>query len=250
MKIKDVLLLGSTILSLSLAFALGIGFDSYAVSEEYMTVNCKQGANVRSGPGVEKQVQDCLPQGTEVMVVGEKDGWCSVEYDGGAGYIRKDLLTQVPSTVSMEGGEIPMEVNCKMGVNVRSGPGTDKAILGDLEKGTVIIVTGIENNWCKFDYKGKTGYVYGEWLSETDKEATDLDADTEGSGKKHGEKTMIVNCNKGVNIRSDADINSAILGTLEKGTKVKVTDEKNGWQRVNYDGQIGYVYQEWLSEVK
>lgn len=250
MKIKNMVLLGSTILTLSIVFALGIGIDSYAVSEEYMTVNCRKGANVRSGPDMGKSVKDCLPQGTEVMVVGEKDGWCSVEYDGGAGFIRKDLLTQVPSVVSMEGGEIPMEVNCKLGVNVRSGPGTDQAILGDLDQGTVIIVTGIENNWCKFDYKGKTGYVYGEWLSETEKEATDLNASMQASDKKSGEKTMKVNCNKGVNIRSDADINAAILGTLEKGTEVKVTDEKNGWWRVNYDGKIGYVYQEWLSEVK
>ena len=45
MKIKNMVLLGSTILTLSIVFALGIGFDSYAVSEEYMTVNCRKGAN-------------------------------------------------------------------------------------------------------------------------------------------------------------------------------------------------------------
>ena len=248
MKLKDMLLLGGTVLSFSLAFALGIGFESYAVAEENMTVNCKQGANVRSGPGIEEPICDCLAQGTSVSVISEKDGWCSVEYDGNTGYIRKDLLTLVPSTVSMKGGEIRMEVDCRMGVNVRSGPGTDKSILGDLEQGTVITVTGIENDWCSFAYKGQTGYVYGKWLTETDKKATDLNAATQNSNKKFTERTMIVDCNKGVNIRSDADINSAKLGALENGTKVKVTDEKNGWWRVNYEGQIGYVYQEWLSE--
>ncbi len=248
MRIKDILLTGGAILSLSLIFALGIGFESCAVAEENMTVNCRQGANVRSGPGMDKAVRDCLPQGTQVIVISESDGWCSVEYGSNTGYIRKDLLEEVPSTVSMKGGKIRMEVDCRMGVNVRSGPGTDKSILGDLEMGTVITVTGIENDWCSFDYKGKTGYIYGKWLTETDKEVTDLESDAQNSNKKFTERTMIVDCSKGVNIRSDADINSAKLGVLEKGTKVKVTDEKNGWWRINYNGKIGYVYQEWLSE--
>lgn len=247
-KIKDILLAGGAVLSLSLIFALGIGFESCAVAEENMTVNCRQGANVRSGPGLSEAVRDCLPQGTRVIVISENDGWCSVEYGGNTGYIRKDLLDEVPSTVSMKGGEVRMEVDCRMGVNVRSGPDTDKSILGDLEMGTVITVTGIENDWCSFDYKGQSGYVYGKWLTETDKEVTDLETAVRDSNKKFAEKTMIVGCSKGVNIRSDADINSAKLGTLEKGTKVKVTDEKNGWWRINYNGKIGYVYQEWLSE--
>ena len=147
MRIKDILLTGGTILSLSLIFALGIGFESCAVAEENMTVNCRQGANVRSGPGMNEAVRDCLPQGTRVVVISESNGWCSVEYDSNTGYIRKDLLEEVPSTVSMKGGKIRMEVDCRMGVNVRSGPSTDKSILGDLEMGTVITVTGIENDW-------------------------------------------------------------------------------------------------------
>ncbi len=248
MRIKDILLTGGTILSLSLIFALGIGFESCAVAEENMTVNCRQGANVRSGPSMNEAVRDCLPQGTRVVVISESNGWCSVEYDSNTGYIRKDLLEEVPSTVSMKGGKIRMEVDCRMGVNVRSGPSTDKSILGDLERGTVITVTGIENDWCSFDYKGQTGYIYGKWLTETDKEVTDLESGAQESNKKFTERTMTVDCSKGVNIRSDADINSAKLGVLEKGAKVKVTDEKNGWWRINYNGKIGYVYQEWLSE--
>lgn len=249
MKIKDMVLLGGSILTLSLAFALGFGLDSYAVAEETMTVNCEEGANVRSGPGKQNAIIDCLPQGTSVTAIHEEDGWYAVEYDDVSGYIRKDLLTLSPSTVSMKGGEIPMEVTSRIGVNVRSGPGTDQVILGDLEQGTVIIVTGIENNWCSFDYKGETGYVYSDWLTETDKEVTDLNTIDENT-KKFTERTMVVECKRGVNIRSDANINSAKLGTLENGTEVKVTDEKNGWWRIKHDGKIGYVYQEWLMEKK
>lgn len=247
MKIKDMVLLGGSILTLSLAFALGFGLDSYAVADEMMKVNCEQGANVRSGPSKKDTIIDCLPQGTSVSAIYEEDGWYKVEYDNSSGYIRKDLLTQSSSTVSMKGGEIRMEVNSRIGVNVRSGPGTDHAILGDLEQGMVITVTGMENDWCTFDYLGETGYVYGDWLTQTEKESTDLSA-AESKNKKFAERTMIVACKKGVNIRSDANTNSAKLGTLENGTEVRVTDEKNGWWRIKHDGKIGYVYQEWLVE--
>lgn len=242
-----MVLLGSSILTLSLAFALGGDLDSYAVAEEMMTVSCEEGANVRSGPGKQNAIIDCLPQGTSVSAIYEEDGWYAVEYDNISGYIRKDLLTLSPSTISMKGGEIPMEVTSRIGVNVRSGPGTDQAILGDLEQGTVIIVTDIENNWCSFDYKGETGYVYSDWLTETGKEATDLNV-VDGNAKKFAEKTMVVECKMGVNIRSDASTGAAKLGTLDNGTEVQVTDEKNGWWRISHNGKIGYVYQEWLVE--
>lgn len=247
MKIKDMVLIGSSILTLSLAFALGLGIDSYAVADEMMTVNCEQGANVRSGPSKNDTIIDCLPQGTSVSAIYEEDGWYAVEYDSNSGYIRKDLLTLSPSTVSMKDGGIRMEVNSQIGVNVRVGPGTDCAILGDLEMGTVITVTGIESYWCTFDYLGEVGYIYEKWLTQTEKETTDLTA-LDSSDKKFAERTMIVACKKGVNIRSDANTNSAKLGTLENGTEVKVTDEKNGWWRINHDGKIGYVYQEWMME--
>ncbi|MGL5346119.1 MAG: N-acetylmuramoyl-L-alanine amidase [Peptostreptococcaceae bacterium] len=44
-----------------------------------------------------------------------------------------------------------------------------------------------------------------------------------------------------VNVMSDRDKNSKVLGTLSQGTKVEVINEKFDWLKIKYNGQIGYV---------
>ena len=56
-------------------------------------------------------------------------------------------------------------------LNVRSGPGTDFTVIGEVKSGEAISVTGkCKNGWHRVDYGGKEGYCYGGYLS-TDKNA-------------------------------------------------------------------------------
>jgi len=51
------------------------------------------------------------------------------------------------------------------GLNVRSGPGTKYAIVGELEKGNVVTCLGKSGSWAKIRYAaGSTGYVYAAYL--------------------------------------------------------------------------------------
>lgn len=44
-----------------------------------------------------------------------------------------------------------------------------------------------------------------------------------------------------VNVMSDRDKNSKIIGTLPKGTRVEVIDSKFDWLKIKYNERIGYV---------
>ena len=48
-------------------------------------------------------------------------------------------------------------------VNLRSGAGTEYAVLGSAEKGTVYAVLGKVGNWYKTYYKGKVAYLYASY---------------------------------------------------------------------------------------
>ncbi len=50
-------------------------------------------------------------------------------------------------------------------VNIRAGAGTDHAVLGSAEKGTMYAVTGKVGNWYKTYYKNKTAYIYAEYAA-------------------------------------------------------------------------------------
>lgn len=54
-------------------------------------------------------------------------------------------------------------------LNVRSGPSTSKSRIGSLKNGASVTLTGFKNKWYRIDYKGKTGYVHGDYIRTSDK---------------------------------------------------------------------------------
>jgi len=54
-----------------------------------------------------------------------------------------------------------------------------------------------------------------------------------------------------VNVRAGAGTNTAVLGTLKKGTKVTVLKafENSSWHKISYDGKQAYVQVNYLSLV-
>ena len=50
-------------------------------------------------------------------------------------------------------------------VNIRSGAGTDYAVLGQAEKGTMYAIIGKTGNWYKTYYRNKVAYIYAEYAS-------------------------------------------------------------------------------------
>lgn len=50
-------------------------------------------------------------------------------------------------------------------VNIRSGAGTDYAVLGSAEEGSMYAIIGKTGSWYKTYYKNKTAYVYASYAS-------------------------------------------------------------------------------------
>lgn len=50
-------------------------------------------------------------------------------------------------------------------LNVRSGPGGDRAILGQLSRGTEVEILGVEDGWCRILYQGKEAYISAEFVA-------------------------------------------------------------------------------------
>lgn len=51
-----------------------------------------------------------------------------------------------------------------------------------------------------------------------------------------------------VNVRSDMSGTSSVLGVLKKGDVVTVTEVKNGWNKITYNGKTGYIDHRYLTE--
>lgn len=152
--------------------------------------------------------------------------------------------------VSYTGGE---------GVNVRSAPGLDSAILTTLpETYALTIVDGPlalddGSNWFEVTVDSADGLLYG-WVS------SDYLGSGGGGGAEYGPSgpeyipddlasgvpIQINTGGGGLNLRSSASVASDVLGAIPDGAWVQVLDvavydaDGNAWTNVLYDGIVGY----------
>lgn len=90
-----------------------------------------------------------------------------------------------------------------------------------------------------------------ETVEETVDETVDEPAEEEKAQDSFDESTMVnAWATSNVNLREQADGNSAVITVLPKGTEVKKGTEENGWVQVKYGEVIGYVSAQYLSETK
>lgn len=125
-----------------------------------MTVDARDGLNVRTEPNTWSTVLKTLPNGTEVHVTGKVLGtdWYQCKVDGQTVYMSDNYLKP----------EFPQYMVCTAdaGLNVRTGAGTNYPIITALHKGDKVKVSTDENDWLKFSFDdGTIGYVYSEYMA-------------------------------------------------------------------------------------
>ncbi|KAM3098468.1 SH3 domain-containing protein [Phormidesmis sp. 146-35] len=106
------------------------------------------------------------------------------------------------------------------GVNVRSGPGTNYAIVGGLGNGARVSTFGSSNGWLR---------VNGGWISSA--YTGGIGGGSGGSSPSTGVVTVIPAI--GVNVRSGPGTNYAIVGGLGGGARVSTFGTSGGWYRVS-----------------
>lgn len=121
-------------------------------------------------------------------------------------------------------------------VNVRAAGDLGAVILGGLSAGSGIMETGYTSDgWIQVQYNGVTGYIWGDYVTTKKPVIT-----------KDGSGTMYATAD--VNVRSTWSSDGAIYGVLARGSSVEITGTTdNGWVRVKYNGNIGYVFADYLS---
>ncbi len=126
--------------------------------------------NLRSGPGTNYRVLDCLPKGASVTVTDRSNSsWYGVSYNGTNGFMSSHYLSLSgggSSSGSPSGGSAEANgyINA-MYVRFRSAPSTDGSILGEYNRGKELTITGSENGWTACIIDGQSGYVSGQYVT-------------------------------------------------------------------------------------
>ena len=119
-------------------------------------------------------------------------------------------------------------------VNVRASDSERAEKIGKVSSGTEVqIVEQQLNGWTHIIYDGKDGYIKSEFLSV---------AEVADASQVIGQVTATTN----INVRLTPSQSAAKLGILTGGDTVDLLERADGWCKIIYSGQIGYVKEEYV----
>lgn len=235
-KIFSRRMLATVLVLLSL---LAVAAPAFAAVQLYTT----QSVTVRSGPGTGYSSLGTLNKGEVVTKTGSNGAWTVISFNGKKGYVQTTYLKTYTASdddeiviIDNTSGSGRSTVYATGTVNVRSGPGTGYAKLGQLNKGDAIQKVGTTGSWTIVDWATGTAYISSSYLTTSG---------SSGSTGGTSSGTMVATAN--VNVRSGPGTNYSVVGWLTKGTTVTRTGTSGNWTRVNYNGLTAYVYSSYLS---
>lgn len=127
--------------------------DQYIVNADALSV--------RSEPNTQSEIITVLPNGKFVTVQEEQEGWYKITYNGTSGYVKKEFLSNADQPlvkgITVQGGNSYYVATPTL--KVRSGAGTNTAIIGSLQNGAQVQVVESVGTWYKIRYGSGYGYV-------------------------------------------------------------------------------------------
>ena len=207
---------------------------SHANDAELVGIVTADILNVRSGPSSNEEVLFDVKKDEQVKILETLNGWYKISNNiNKEGWISSEYISIFDSEVrsnrssNYEKKEVSVD-----NLNMRSGAGTSYRVITTLKKGSVVEVISESNGWSKIKYDGRIGYVYDEYLEDIKPSYSNT-------------TTKVVNTDS-LNVRSGPSTSYKILGKINKGIKVQVISEENGWSKILYNNKEAYVSSRYL----
>ena len=124
------------------------------------------------------------------------------------------------------------------GINFRSEPSTDSAILRELSRGVTLTITGEAEGWYRVEIDGETGFISAEFVGKGD-------VPLSYTVKKLTRHNGCINATK-VNMRDEPSTKGNVIQKLSIFTHLTITGETDDWYRVEYEGTTGYVTKKYV----
>ncbi len=215
--------------------------------------------NVRTGADTSFDSIGGITSGTQYAVLGQEGDWFIIDYDGQvgfvfAGFVRLSDTAETPVEPEQPEQPIPTEptgefVEAFVNLNVRTGAGTNHAVIGVILPGTAYAVFGQADGWYIIDFEGETGYISGAFVRLVDADETSTEPEqpepeepTEPEQPVPTEPTgEFVEAFVNLNVRAGAGTDHDVIGGITSGTRYAVLGQVDGWYIIDFEGETGYV---------
>ena len=122
-------------------------------------------------------------------------------------------------------------------LNVRAFPSTDGKMVGKMPKHSACEVLSVEDGWAYIQSGEVEGYVSMDYL------LTGPDAKRKAAELV---RTVAIAETDGLNVRDEADTNSAVMTQVLKGEELDFVEDLGDWIKISLDGEDAYVAAEYV----
>ncbi|CRK84260.1 N-acetylmuramoyl-L-alanine amidase cwlB [Neobacillus massiliamazoniensis] len=189
--------------------------------------------NIREGPSLSYPLVKQAKKGEKYTILQEKGDWTQIKVAlGQTGWVANWLVTKESSQTSTSGNANATAVANTDQLRVRSGPGTSFRIIGVLNKGQAVTILDQNENWYEISFSNQRGWVSTDYIN----------TQTAPKETQNGNNGVVTVTADTLSVRKSADLNAAVIGTVEKGQQFTVLQEENNWVKIEYKpGSYGWA---------
>ena len=259
-KILGLVVMASTIASVT--FVQSAEIKAAEKEIKGIVINVNSNLAIRKDANLDSEIIGLLLNGDEVSITGINGDWYEIKYKESKGYVNKDYI------------EISEEDAQEVIKNETETAGVQEAVKNEIETADVqeevkneTETTDVQEEEVKNEIE--TTDVQEEIKDETEttnvQEAEKIEDNAQESAKSVSvgeyeistfalsssavpvsQKGTVVNVHSVLRVRSEASLNSEVVGYLTNGCSVNILGENGDWYNINYNGKSVYVSKEYV----
>ncbi|WP_152968519.1 SH3 domain-containing protein [Rossellomorea vietnamensis] len=198
------------------------------------------GLRVRKGPSTSDVVVTVLQNGDTVTVTEEDGDWLQIESGSTTGWVHREYITGSKSSQGKQSLH-KQGIITDDALNVRSSPSLQSSVLGVLNKGDEVEVTGSVSGWYEIMFGDEIAWVSDSYVEFSTGSLQRETNRSEEESSSTGEMIGIISVH-GLNVRDETSLNGRIVGKVSKGEKYTLLKEKNNWYQIKLsNGEKGWI---------
>lgn len=168
MRLKKIL--PALILTLALAFIMGINLPAFAEEGEMTASINGDNVRLRAESNTNSTILAVMKRGTQIVVTGQEDDWYVVRFNGMNGFVFGEFVLintadDRPDYETEDGdGSQPGYINAAS-VRLRAAAGLNATILQTMNIWTPLTVTGRIGEWYTVTVGGVSGFVFADFVN-------------------------------------------------------------------------------------
>ena len=226
-----------------IAMLLTMASSSIAFAESGTT--SASSLRIRQSPSLSSSIIASLSKNTKINTLGKVGNFYKISYNGKTGYVYSsyvnigESVSKETSTATGVAGIITTQY-----LNVRSGPGLNHPVTTVIRLGNKVTMYEKTNGFYKINYGGKIGYISELYVQKSSATTNSTSSVSTPALTSTGTGNVTASS---LNVRKTASMGSSIMGIIKKGLRVNLYGTQDGFYKIMYNGQVGYIAKTYIS---